>query len=267
MLPSFIIIGAMKSGTTSLFHYLASDPQLVPSSIKEPNFFVASKNWEKGLNWYKGLFIGGGNLAFEASTNYTKRHHFPGVPEQIYQVIPKIKLIYLLRDPIERLISHYVYRYAHGWESRSLSEAVNENSGYIKTSSYYYQIQAYLEYFNKNQILILKSDDLRKKPEETLGRIYDFLHISKNYDKKVLETQYNKSSQKRRPCDFEIALQKKFEHPLIKQVIKKCFSPFRKNFDRPTLSPADRDTLREIFSPDVNNLRRFSGLEFSNWSL
>jgi hypothetical protein len=189
------------------------------------------------------------------------------VPERITQVMPKVKLIYLLRDPIERLISHYVYRYAHGWESRPLSESIKKNTGYIKTSMYYFQIQAFLEYFHQDQILIIESWDLRTNPEETLDHIYDFLHISINYDKKVLETQYNKSSQKKRPCDYEIALQQKFHHPLIKQVIKKCFSPFRISFVRPSLSPIDRDILKEQLIPDVEALRRFTGLEFLNWSL
>ncbi|MEM9772050.1 MAG: sulfotransferase domain-containing protein, partial [Cyanobacteria bacterium P01_D01_bin.73] len=100
MLPSFVIIGAMKGGTTSLHRYIASHPNVVTSSIKETDFFRSAKDYSKGIDWYESLFEGSGTYAFEASTNYTMRHKFPGVPERMHSVLPNAKLIYLLRDPI-----------------------------------------------------------------------------------------------------------------------------------------------------------------------
>jgi hypothetical protein len=120
MLPNFIIIGAMKGGTTSLYHYIASHPDIVPSSIKETNYFNTIADLCKGLSWYKSLFRNKGKYAFEASTNYTKRHIFPGVPERMYSILPKVKLIYILRDPIERIVSHYIHNYAHGREKSQI---------------------------------------------------------------------------------------------------------------------------------------------------
>lgn len=137
----------MKSGTSSLFRYLCTHPDLVSFSIKETDFFTKDANFSKAISYYEDLFIGKGNYAFEASPNYTKYHKFPGVPKRIHSVLPNIKLIYVLRNPIESIISHYIHNYSVGRENFKFSEAIKENDNYILTSKYYFQIQAYLDFF------------------------------------------------------------------------------------------------------------------------
>jgi len=138
MLPHFIIIGAMNAGTTSLYHYLKTHPDIISSSPKEPSFFVQDR-FRKGLEWYKSIFKGAGRFAFEASANYSKRHLFPGVPKRMFKVVSEIKLIYLLRDPIERAKSHYMWGCAHGLEDREFSSVIKDhNCNLIKTGQYYY---------------------------------------------------------------------------------------------------------------------------------
>jgi hypothetical protein len=91
-LPSFLIIGAMKAGTTSLYHYLKSHPQIHMSRIKELDFFVTELNWGRGLDWYSQQFSGIGTnvlAAGEASTNYTKYPRYKGVPERISMTLRK----------------------------------------------------------------------------------------------------------------------------------------------------------------------------------
>ncbi|MBC7173545.1 MAG: sulfotransferase domain-containing protein, partial [Polyangiaceae bacterium] len=95
-LPDFLIIGAAKSGTTTLFRYLINHSRVFDLAEKEPCFFDAEVNWGRGLDWYRNLFVGARDdqLCGEASTNYTRYPQVPGVPERIKRVVPDAKLIY-----------------------------------------------------------------------------------------------------------------------------------------------------------------------------
>src|SRR6266568_8270036 len=119
-LPNFLIVGAMKSGTSSLWSYLRSHPQVFMPDMKEPMFFVEKKNWSKGLDWYRGLFDDAGEAVAigEASQPYTMAHSFPGVPGRIVSLIPDVKIIYVLRHPVERMRSHYLHDRVIGTETR-----------------------------------------------------------------------------------------------------------------------------------------------------
>ena len=198
MLPDFIIIGAMKGGTTALYYYMASHPDIEPSSFKEINYFT--KNYSKGIDWYKSLFKTERKYAFEASPNYTKLHKFPNTPERIHSLLPKVKLIYLLRDPIDRIVSQYNHNYAQGRESLSLSEVIrNKNSKYnrtrknlyIKPSKYNFQIEGYMKYFDRSQLLLVESELLRDNPQKILTEIAEFLDISPDFKVQTLEKQFN----------------------------------------------------------------------------
>ena len=268
MLPNFIIIGAMKGGTTSLYRYIASHPNIIPSLIKETDFFKTSSDFNKGINWYEPLFQGNGNYAFEASPNYTKRHIFPNVPARMHSILPETKLIYVLRDPIERIISHYVHNYSHGRESRSFSEAITDaNSNYIQTSKYYFQIQAFLEYYSDKQLLLVDSEQLKKETANVLRDVFRFLEISTDYDATLLEKSFHESSKKKRPSELEQALCRKTNNPYLLAGIRKITKPFQKSIERPILLQSDKEILAKAIAPDVDKLRKFTCLDFPDWSL
>ena len=104
-LPTFLVIGSMKCGTTSLHDYLARHPDVFMSAVKEVNFFVLERTWDKGIDWYRAQFYGRYQVRGEASQNYTKRHEFePGVAERIRSLLPNVKLIYIVRDPVARFV-------------------------------------------------------------------------------------------------------------------------------------------------------------------
>ena len=119
MLPNFLVIGAMKSGTTSFAHYLGSHPQVFMTKDKEPAFFNRPDSFDGGLEWYSSLFAGaGGALARgEASTDYAKYPRFRGVPEWIAAAVPEMRLLYLVRHPIERCAAAGIekQRRERGW--------------------------------------------------------------------------------------------------------------------------------------------------------
>src|SRR5688572_6261293 len=126
MLPNLIIIGAQKCGTSALHHYIHLHPEICMSAQKELNFFIESGNWSKGLAWYESNFggkAGKAKIYGEASPNYTD---YPGtreVPERMHGIVPDVKLIYMVRHPIERIISQYIHYRRRGTETRSLSDA------------------------------------------------------------------------------------------------------------------------------------------------
>ena len=109
MLPTFITIGAMKCGTHSLHQYLDLHPEIAMSQRKELNFFLTEAKFAQGLEWYSAQIAGNGTARGESSPNYSKCHMFPGVAERMHATLPDIKLIYLVRDPVERAVSHYVH--------------------------------------------------------------------------------------------------------------------------------------------------------------
>lgn len=192
MLPNLIIIGAMKCATSALHHYLSLHPSIVMSVPKELDFFVEGKNWNKGLDWYESHFDTTSKQAKvygEASPSYTGFPAIPGVAERMHSVVPDTKLIYLVRHPIERIISHYMHRCAHGEERRSISEALTlsargaaDRSIYILRSKYYMQVAQFLNFFPRSSLFIASQEDLLGRRRDTLAAIFRFLGVDETID-------------------------------------------------------------------------------------
>src|ERR1700680_4934439 len=106
-LPNFLIIGAAKAGTTSLYNYLSVHPEIFMSKRKELSFFDPQRRWHLGVEWYKSNFDASYPVNGEASPRYTRYPRTTGVPERIQQTLGTPKLIYILRDPINRLLAQY----------------------------------------------------------------------------------------------------------------------------------------------------------------
>ena len=178
-LPTFLVVGAAKSGTTSLWNYLRRHPQAFLPEVKEPGFFVEEIAWRYGLEWYERLFAPAGDALArgEASATYAMYPALAGVPERIASVVPEVKIVYLMRDPIERMRSAYVHRLDRGDERRPIREALLFDATYVNVSRYALQIGKYLEWFPREQLLLLTSEDLRHRREETMARVCRFVGI------------------------------------------------------------------------------------------
>ena len=177
MLPTFLLIGAMKSGTTTLYGYLAQHPDVFMPALKEPNFF--NDHWHRGVGWYERLFTAaGGALARgEASVRYTSFPDDPECPRRIASVVPDMRLLFLVREPVDRIRSHYLHEVAALRERRPLEQAVRENPIYLDRSRYAMQLERYLEHFRREQLLVLRAEDLFRAPLEVLPRVYAFLGV------------------------------------------------------------------------------------------
>jgi Sulfotransferase domain len=177
MLPTFLLIGAMKSGTTTLYHYLARHPDVFMPALKEPNFF--NDHWHRGVGWYERLFAParGAIARGEASVRYTSFPEDPECPARIASVVPDVRLLFLARDPIHRIRSHYLHEVAALREPRSLERALRENPIYLDRSRYAMQLERYLEHFPRERLLVLRAEDLFHAPLEVLPRVYTFVGV------------------------------------------------------------------------------------------
>lgn len=268
-LPNTIIIGAMKCGTTSLHDYLNLHPSVNMSRRKETNFFVHHQNWSKGLGWYRSHFPEANAVVGESSPNYARYPVFPGVPERMHMVVPGAKLIFCVRDPVKRMVSHYIHSYSLGRENRPLEVAFRqrENNPYLLCSSYYYQLEQYLRFYDPGQIKLVVLEDLHRDPQGTLADVFGFLGVDPAYrDPRFL------SASKKMPA-ARTRRRSPLKSWMVRENIKGFYwlernAPwiFGRPIPAPKLSEGLREELREKLGPDVAALSDFSGLTLE-WKL
>lgn len=191
----FFVIGAQKAGTTSLFQYLATHPDIFGALKKETKFFCKPTPSPKRPQSYETYFEGRTRerWAFEASPHYTQFPKYTGVPQRIHAAFPDARLIYIIRHPIERMYSHYIFRLASpsGRERLSFEDAIRENPVYFDTSSYYRQLTQYLEFFPKSRIHVLLAEELSRDPRSVLKQVFEFLEVDSTFEPPNLKTMYN----------------------------------------------------------------------------
>ena len=181
--PNLFIIGAMKSGTTSLHEYLDTHPQILMSHEKEPGYFVEELGLHKGEEWYRSRWeLDGGAYRYlgESSTHYTKLPVLKGVPERLFRFNPQARLIYIMRNPFDRIVSHYWHALRdehHGGELRPLLKAVKEDPGYLAFSDYAMQLEPYFDRFGRDAVLTLTFEALVEDPQREVDRIYRWLEL------------------------------------------------------------------------------------------
>lgn len=162
-LPDFVIIGAMKCGTTSLFRWLGEQPEVHLPEIKEPHFFSRDDRWNRGLEWYRSLFgeAEAESVTGEASASYTDPRFSPLAAERMATIVPRARLIFLIRDPVERIRSHYRHEVQRSRERRPLVEALQDpENPYLRSSLYHRALAPYLDRFPLEQVLVARLEDL-----------------------------------------------------------------------------------------------------------
>lgn len=183
-----LIIGAMKSGTTTLFHDLARHPQIAACSDKEPAFFSREHIHENGYAWYQDLWPDHDpkvhRTALEATSAYTKRPRFDGVPERIRRVADehdaRFRFLYILRDPLDRITSHMTHAIAGGDPSAHHLDGIRKGSieGHtLEVSMYARQLDAYLEHFDRDRFHLIPFEAFVEDPAPVLEGIADFLDL------------------------------------------------------------------------------------------
>src|SRR5438876_8544631 len=200
-LPHFLIIGAQKAGTTALYAYVRRHPGVTGPPWKEVSFF--DRHYRRGERWYRGNFpsalLARGKLVGEASPSYV---FHPLAPERVAALVPAARLIVLLRDPVDRALSHYHHEVALGREPLSFEEALARepdrtrgevermlgdpayfseawwNHTYVARGLYAEQLERWFAVFPREQLLVLTTDELGSQPAQTYARVLDFLGAS-----------------------------------------------------------------------------------------
>ena len=179
-LPNFVVVGAMKCATTSLCAVLSQHPDIFVFEPKEPEFFCGNDFHPNDLAQYAALFAdsGGATAIGEGSTSYTKSLVFPNAAHRLATHLPTAKLIYIMRDPIKRIESHWLHskRTIPGF-SESFRESLERHPNYIDTSLYWKQYQNLRQHFEEDQILLLLFEDFKSDPQSVIDRCLDFLDV------------------------------------------------------------------------------------------
>lgn len=177
-----LILGAMKSGTTSLYDYLATHPEIAPCLRKEPSFFAADRRKKTPGRYYRlwpGYDPARHRYAMEASVDYTKQPRYRHVTRLIRDFPAAFKFIYIVRDPVDRIESQIAHNIAKGRITKDTYETKLDSA--ISTSRYGYQLDAFREPLGNPEVLLLDFDELRRDPMALLARVVDFLGIDPDF--------------------------------------------------------------------------------------
>lgn len=284
MLPNFLVIGAMLSGTTSLYHYLSAHPDVFMPGIKELDFFGAERNWHLGTEWYEEQFARATSerAVGEASVNYTMYPLIGGVPERIAKTLGEdLRLIYLVRDPIERMRSQYLYfrypkkRYdTFERERRPVDVALLQNSFYLDCSRYAFQLERYELFFPKEHVLVLTSEELRTDRRAAMRLAFEFLQVDPDFEDHVSDREYHRTEDVwvPRPAAELVnrvpgyaALNKRLPGGLKR--LKSRFARTRRDPGKGEMSERVREELRARLRDDVTGLRTWIRRPFDGWGI
>lgn len=292
--PDFIIAGAAKCGTTALAHFLSQVPGVYMSKNKEPRFFTRLKgemekgiagdgprlsgNYDKGFGWYEKLFEESKphQLKAEASTVYFCNEDSSAL---IYECNPSVKLIFMLRNPIDRIYSHYWQEYKLGFDFPSFEEMVETDNPrflyYKKISSYKKNLSRFLELFKADQIHIIIQEEFEKNTEKHFENVLEFLGLDlvKIDLNKRVNDQITPKNRKiaRALTSLQVSrLRKILPTNIIKSAGRLRIKLFRANakpFKYPPLSKEIYNRLSKHFESDISFVEHLLGRQIDSWNM
>jgi hypothetical protein len=274
--PNALIIGAMKSSTTTLFNTLSFHPKIFVPKIKEPNFFASTelqgiKDWASYLKLFENAKTSQ-RVLLEASTEYTRWPHSPNAAEKIRRILGHPKLIYVMRDPVERTISHYFHSYFRGFykENTTLADAIRNDPVLIDTSRYHSQLCLYDNEFGRGAVLLLTADQLQDDFFDALLKVTDFLEIEPFDNSNVTNSIKNARDDLKSSGRVSKILR---NHPLLKiltmrlpvqlKAVIKSIIPDMAPPPEPTQK--DREQILEKLEPDLRLLYARVGALIDKW--
>jgi hypothetical protein len=239
-LPDFIIVGAPKCGTTSLYYLLTEHPYVEPAAAKELHFF--SSHFDLGLEWYRRCFprprykAGRRTITGEATPSYL---FDPYAPERVANTVPEARLIVMLRNPVDRAYSLYQMAMRKGWDTTTTFEeaigakqavgpltkadaapeqgshaVVDDNSWYLSGGVYVDQLVRWSSLFSDERILVLKSENFWVRPQDTLELVLEFLDLPE------WEPEVNVLNKKRHAGGYKEEM-----HPATRRRLEEYFEP------------------------------------------
>jgi hypothetical protein len=268
ILPDFIVIGAMKSATTTLHEQLARQSGLLLSRPKEPNFFSDDENYARGFDWYASFFEAASEslLVGESSTHYSKLPTYPRTVQRMVRALPRVKLIYVIRHPIDRLTSHYFHEVTVGRIRVGLEEAMNRHPELIEYGRYSMQIEPYLVAYGPESVHLVFFDRLIAQPDAEIERIGRFLGVPQTFMWNHHMKPRNVSHERLRNSPIRDALVKNnWLTALRRKWLPRSWSETLKQLWKvrngpPSVPSSLHDHLREIFDRDLARLGSWMGI-------
>lgn len=275
--PNLFIIGAMKSGTTSLHHYLNSHPAIFMCEPKEPQFFVDTPHRPKDLDWYLGLFASASEEQYlgESSTFYTMLPQSRGAAAKIHAFNPRSRLVYIMRDPVDRVISHYWHMVRQVEEWRPLGRVIEEDNAYLAVSDYAMQLQPYFNVFEREQIMTLTFEEMKADPLGAVNGIFRWMELPPIEALPLAERAFNARPDVLRAPRGAAVLQRVRRSQWWERIAPIFPAPVRRLGRRITeaqVRPEDHDLshvidrFRPVLAERVAELSKVLGREFPEWT-
>ena len=287
----FIVIGAQKSGTTSLFRYLRKHPAIFLPPAKEIPFFSEDVYFEHGFEWFLTEFFGSADPNHLWGTVTPSYMANLDSAKRIHDTIPNVKLVAILRNPIHRAMSHYQMTYKRGIEDRQLTVALDnllepehiisarkirsftvesEKCCYLAWGEYGRIIQYYRQFFPKNQIHILFYDDLAARPGYTLDSVLSFLGLKAGFRPSNLGKQYFKGGSRNRIPRLTrmaemVSVGLPFRYRSALMLWLEVVNTVPEEINDVCLSVDLRRKLRDFYRPDISLFEKISGMK-TPWS-
>ncbi|MFC2114784.1 sulfotransferase [Bacteroidota bacterium] len=306
--PNFFIIGAAKAGTTSLYRYLNQHPGIYFSPVKEPNFFSTDIKPESfksdyrkqtpilGNKYFKDKPLKDVHLSFIRNEDYyfqlfenVKKETAIGecstsylfstqAAKEIYSFNPDARIISILRNPIERALSHYLMGVRFGYTSKPFRETIEEDMRakekgwgisklYIELGFYWEQLQRYIDLFNKNNLRFYLTDELTNNPQQLLSDVYHFLEVE---DMEIQDNgKFNEARipkyKKLNKILYQTGLDKYLKFLLSDSFTQKIKSSYYTKEELPALNESDKLFLAEIYAEDIRKTESIIGKDLSIW--
>ncbi|MEQ8935263.1 MAG: sulfotransferase [Amphiplicatus sp.] len=275
--PDFIIIGAMRAGTTALAERLSRHPDIAMSRLKETDYFITEKNYDRGPEWYRSLFDPARAIRGEASPNYTKNDVFAGVPQRIRAARPDVKLIYIVRDPVERFWSHYNHTYLMRGGLPSPDDLLEEREGahILASSMYRRQLDAYLDVFPAEQIRVVDLDDFAFNAPRTLDEVCRFVGAAPDVHIAGADAANSAESLAKTPGwalkisqhKALVGLRAKLPADVKDQMRRALSRVQARPRQTPPISEAARRRVSDALAEDAAQFRALTGRSFDRWSV
>ncbi len=269
MKVDFMIVGAQKSGTTTLAYLLSQHPDVSFCHDKEPAFFNRYPDWRERLDDYHRLYqFQPGRRTGEASTMYSFLPEFKETSDRIRDYNPEMRIIYLMRDPVERIVSHYAHRYVRGRVAGRVGGQVLQDPTYVNRSRYHWQVSPYLRCFGKDQVRLLIFEEFLKEPAAGMASVCDFLDLKFDFYKgRDLSVKKNGSAASDVMTDHGKAV---LRHPMVRRLpfrVRMIISkPFVRSIPKKPEFPRElRKRFYDTLVPDRQNLERLLGRPVNAW--
>lgn len=256
-LVDFLIIGAMKCGTTTLQAQLASQPGIFMTTPKEPNFFSDDEVFARGIEWYRSLFAQAmnGHLKGEASTHYTKLPTYPHTVERMKSMLERPKFIYVIRNPVARAVSHHIHEWSEGRAPKDISAAFNADKTFESYGRYPMQIKPFISAFGLEQIHLTSLELLKADPEGELTKIAAHLERPGEFHWKHQLDAQNMSAKRVRRLPFQNVIVDNsvataLRRALVPKAVRNWIRARRTITERPELPGSLQHYLQDVFAPD-----------------